>query len=110
MEQEAAEFIEWLSQPENNAEYCLENYYLSQVKGNETLDYDFGSEYFELFSNELKATDLQPGAEWGYQEFTTLVQTDLKAGVQDVMAGNITVDEFIENMDALITESLAELN
>lgn len=110
VEQEAAEFIEWLSQPENNAEYCLENYYLSQVKGNETLDYDFGSEYFELFSNELKATDLQPGAEWGYQEFTTLVQTDLKAGVQDVMAGNITVDEFIENMDALITESLAELN
>lgn len=110
VEQEAAEFIEWLSQPENNAEYCKENYYLSQVKGNESLDYDFGAEYFKLFSNELNATDAQPGAEWGYQAFTTLVQTDLKAGVQDVLAENITIDEFIESMDALITESLDELN
>lgn len=110
VEQEAAEFIEWLSQPENNAEYCKENYYLSQVKGNESLDYDFGAEYFKLFSNELNATDAQPGAEWGYQAFTTLVQTDLKTGVQDVLAENITIDEFIESMDALITESLDELN
>lgn len=110
VEKEAAEFIEWLSQPENNAEYCRENYYLSQVKGNESLDYDFGKEYFELFSNELNATNAQPGAEWGYQAFTTLVQTDLRSGLQDVLAENVTVDEFIESMDALITESLAELN
>ena len=56
VEQEAADFIEWISQPEKNAQYCVENYYLSQVKGNEALDYDYGADFFKIFSDELNAT------------------------------------------------------
>lgn len=110
VEKEAAEFIEWISQPEQNARYCMENYYLSQVKGNESLDYDFGAEYFEIFSNELNATNDVPGKEYGYQAFINSIQTDMKNGISEVLAGNLSIDELIESIDALATESLAELN
>ena len=108
VEKEAAEFIEWISQPEKNAQYCKENYYLSQVKGNESLDYDFGAEFFETFSNELNATSDVPGKEWGYQAFTNSIQTDLKNGISEMLAGNITSDELMENIDQIAADFLAE--
>lgn len=109
VEKEAAEFIEWISQPENNAIYCQENSYLSQVKGNEKLEYDFGAEYFEIFSQELDATGVQPGAEWGYQAFTGAVQGDIKEKLASVLAGNMTVEAYLLDMDSLITQTLEEL-
>lgn len=109
VEKEATEFIEWMSKPENNAQYCSENSYLSQVKGNESLEYEFGKEYFEIFSKELAATGPQPGAEWGYQAFTGAVQNDLKDKLIEVLAEKLTVDQYAQDMDALITETLKEL-
>ena len=109
VEKEAAEFIEWISKAENNAQYCVENSFLSQVKGNESLDYEYGKEFFNIFSQELAATGSQPGAEWGYQAFTGAVQTELKEGIVDVLADKVTVDEFVENMDSRINEALKEL-
>lgn len=109
VEQEAADFIEWISQPEKNAQYCVENYYLSQVKGNEALEYDYGAEFFEVFASELTATGAEPGAEWGYPEFANTMQPDFKSGVQDILAGNVTTDEFLTSMEELYTEILADL-
>lgn len=109
VEKEAAEFIEWISQAENNAQYCQENYYLSQVKGNEKLEYDYGSEFFNIFSQELAATGSQPGAEWGYQAFTGVVQTDVKDKLVEVLAGQLSVEQYLTDMDALFTEKLKEL-
>ncbi len=109
VEKEAAEFIEWISKAENNAQYCKENSYLSQVKGNENLDYDYGKEYFDIFSKELAATDSQPGAEWGYQAFTGAVQADLRDRLIDVLAGKLTVDQYVDEMDGTITEALKDL-
>ena len=110
VEKEAAQFIEWISKAENNAKYCKENSYLSQVKGNESLDYEYGKEFFDIFSKELAATDSQPGAEWGYQAFTGAVQSDLRDKLIEVLAGKLTVDQYAEDMDGLITETLKELN
>jgi|GEM_PF-108389 len=109
VEQEAADFIEWISKAENNAQYCVENSYLSQVKGNESLDYDYGKEFFEIFSQELAATSAQPGAEWGYQAFTGAVQIDVRDQLIDVLAGKTSVDVYMEEMDAQFTEVLKEL-
>jgi len=109
VEQEAADFIEWISKAENNAQYCVENSYLSQVKGNESLDYDYGKEFFQIFSQELAATSAQPGAEWGYQAFTGAVQIDVRDQLIDVLAGKTSVDEYMEEMDAQFTEVLKEL-
>lgn len=109
VEKEAAAFIEWISKAENNAQYCKENSYLSQVKGNENLDYDFGKEYFDIFSRELAATSSQPGAEWGYQEFTGAIQNDLRDKLIDVLAGKTAVDQYAEEMDEIFAEKLTEL-
>mgnify|MGYP001774272875 FL=1 len=109
VEKEAAEFIEWISKAENNAQYCVENSYLSQVKGNESLDYEYGKEFFTIFSQELAATGSQPGAEWGYQAFTGAIQNDLRDKLIEVLAGQLTVDQYAEDMDKLITDTLEEL-
>lgn len=109
VEKEAAEFIEWISKAENNAVYCKENSYLSQVKGNESLDYEYGKEFFDIFSKELAATDSQPGAEWGYQAFTGAVQNDLRDKLIEVLAGKVTVDQYMEEMNHFMNEALKEL-
>jgi ABC-type sugar transport system, periplasmic component len=109
VEQEAADFIEWISQPEQNARYCEENLFLSQVKGNEVLNYDYGSEFFTIFAQELAASSKRPGAEWGYQTFTGLVQTDIREQLVEVLAGNMSVDEYLSSIDALFTETLKDM-
>lgn len=109
VEKEAADFIEWISKAENNAQYCVENSYLSQVKGNESLDYEYGKDFFTIFSQELAATGPQPGAEWGYQAFTGAIQNDLRDKLIEVLAGQLTVDQYAEDMDKLITDALEEL-
>ena len=109
VEKEAADFIEWISKAENNAQYCVENSYLSQVKGNESLDYEYGKDFFTIFSQELAATGPQPGAEWGYQAFTGAIQNDLRDKLIEVLAGQLTVDQYAGDMDKLITDALEEL-
>lgn len=106
VEKEAAQFIQWISEKENNARYSRENNFLSQVKGNEDLDYAYGKEFFNVFSQDLAATGPVPGREWGYQAFTGAISTDLRDGLSDVLAEKITVDEFIEKMDQLINDTL----
>ena len=109
VEKEAAEFIEWISKAENNAVYCEENSYLSQVKGNEKLNYDYGAEFFTIFAEELAGTGKQPGAEWGYQAFTGAVQGEIRDRLIDVLAGKLSADDYLTNIDALITETLKGL-
>ena len=110
VEKESADFIEWISKPENNAQYCKENLYLSQVKGNESLDYGYGKDFFKIFSDELNATSKQPGAEWAYSSFTALVQNDLRDKMSDVLAGKTTVDGYVTAMDGEITKALKDVN
>ncbi len=109
VEKEAAEFIEWISKAENNAVYCTENSYLSQVKGNEKLFYDYGFELFSVFSNDLSSTGKQPGAEWGYQAFTGAVQGEIRDRLIDVLAGKLSVDDYLVHIDTFITDTLKDL-
>jgi alpha-1,4-digalacturonate transport system substrate-binding protein len=109
VEEEAARFIEWLSQPEINAIFMLENNFISQVRGNEMLDYQFGAEFFQIFASDLAASGPQPGLEWGFQEFTFEINTDMREGLAEVLAGMLTIQEYLEMMDDLATRALAEI-
>ena len=110
VEEEAARFIEWLSRPENNAVFMLDNNFISQVRGNESLDYDFGAEYFSIFASDLAASGPQPGLEWGFQEFTGRFNADMRESLAEVLAGIITVEEYLIMMDELAARILSELN
>jgi len=110
VEQEAADFIAWLSQPEINAIFVEENYFLSQVIGNEELNFDFGSEFFEIFALDLAATSSVPGREWGFQELTSIIQTDIRDGLEEVLAGQLSIANYLQRMDDIINDALAEIN
>jgi alpha-1,4-digalacturonate transport system substrate-binding protein len=110
VEYEAARFIEWLSQPEINAVFMLDNNFISQVRGNEVLDYAVGGEYFSICASDLAASGLQPGSEWGFQEFTGRINADMREGLAEVLAGMMTIQQYLEMMDSLATEALAEIN
>jgi len=110
VEAEAARFIEWMSQPEINAIFMLENNFISQVRGNEMLDYEFGAEFFQIFASDLAASGTQPGSEWGYQEFTGRINADLREGLAEVLAGMLSIQDYLEMLDELATEILAEIN
>ena len=109
VEAEAARFIEWLSQPEINAVFMLENNFISQIRGNEVLDYEFGGEFFQIFASDLAASGTQPGSEWGFQEFTGRINADMREGLAEVLAGMMSIQEYLEMMDGLATEALAEI-
>jgi len=109
VEEEAARFIEWISRAENNAVFMLENNFISQVRGNESLDYEFGADFFRIFASDLAASGPQPGLEWGFQEFTGRVHVDLRDRLAEVLAGIMTVEDYLVYMDALITRALAEI-
>ena len=109
VETEAARFIEWMSRPENNAVFMLDNNFISQVRGNEELDYEFGAEYFQIFASDLAASGPQPGLEWGFQEFTGRVQTDMRERLAEVLAGNITIEQYLSIMDDVATKALEEI-
>ena len=109
VEEEASLFIEWLSQPEINAEYCRDNYFISPVVGNEVLDYESGAEFFEIFNNELAASTAIPGNEWMFQQFSTQIQNDMRDSLAEVIAGSKTVDEYVEEMTEKSEAALAAL-
>lgn len=110
VEEEAVKFIEWVSQPEQNAYYCQKNYFLSPVKGNENLEYDYGKEMFAIFADELANTSEVPGAEWGYQSLTALVQNDIRDLLAETLNGKYTAEEYTAQIDQVINDALAELN
>ena len=109
VEEEAVKFIEWLSQPEQNARYCVPNYFLSPVKGNEALEYDFGKEAFEIFANELAATSTRPGNEWGYQQFTALVSNNIRDMLAETISGKYTPEQYVAEVEKLSNEALKEI-
>jgi len=110
VEQAAADFIAWMSQPEINAIFVEENYFLSQVVGNEELNFDFGAEFFEIFALDLAASPAVPGREWGFQELTSVIQADIRDGLEEVLAGQLSIADYLERVENVINDALAAIN
>ena len=109
VEREAALFIEWMSRPDINADFVLENNFISQIVGNEALDYEFGSDFFAIFASDLAASPPAPGAEWGFPAFTGRINLPFRDALVEVLGGVISVDTFLQEMHALFTEALADI-
>ena len=109
VEREAALFIEWMSRPEINAEFVLENNFISQIVGNENLQYEFGSDFYAIFASDLAASPPAPGAEWGFPAFTGRINFPFRDGLAEVLAGTRTVDQFLQEMHVLFADSLADI-
>ncbi|MDO4741596.1 MAG: sugar ABC transporter substrate-binding protein [Eubacteriales bacterium] len=104
VEQEAVDFIVWVTGQEANKQYCEESLFISPRLDNAELNYSFGSEYFAIFANELANTVEAAAGDWGFPGLAAKIGTTLTEGMYEVVAGSLTAEELVEEVDALAAE------
>ncbi|OUM95628.1 MAG: sugar ABC transporter substrate-binding protein [Thermobacillus sp. ZCTH02-B1] len=110
VEDEAAKFLLYLSSKEVNGRYCQESLFISPRKDNAQLDYAFGKEMFEIFSNELANTPAEAANDWSRQELITQFTTDMRNQIVEAVAGNMTPQKAMDQLAALINAIIANTN
>ena len=99
--EEAADFIEFISSQEQNARFNRESLFLSPRLDNSELDYEFGAEYFKIFSNELANSPTAASYDWANTDVMGQIQNDIKDNIVYVIQGNKTPEEAVETIEEL---------
>lgn len=105
-EQEAAEFIEYLTSKEVNSKYNQESLFMSPRKDSSVLNYEFGKEMFEIFADELKNSSPLAANDWSRQTLISKISTDLKNNIMDVLSDKATPQEALDRTAKLINEAI----
>lgn len=109
VEEETAEFIKYLASQEVNAKYTSQSLFISPRKDNAQLDYAFGKEMFEVFSNELANTPAAAANDWSKQTLVTkFMPVDVKNNIVEAVAGKMTPKEALDASAKKIDEVIAE--
>ncbi len=103
VEQEAVDFITWVTAQEQNKQYCEEALFISPRLDNAVLDYSFGSEFFAVFANELANTVPEASADWGYPGLAAQIRSLLVDGFPEVINGTMTAQELAAEVDEAST-------
>ncbi|MBB6022295.1 alpha-1,4-digalacturonate transport system substrate-binding protein [Paenibacillus sp. JGP012] len=106
-EQEAAKFIEYLTSKEVNSKYNQESLFMSPRKDSAKLNYEFGKEMFEVFSDELKNSSPLAASDWSKQTLISKISTDLKNNIMDVLSDKATPQQALDIMAEKINEAIA---
>ncbi|WP_426334564.1 ABC transporter substrate-binding protein [Paenibacillus silvae] len=106
-EQEAAKFIEYLTSKEVNSKYNQESLFMSPRKDSAKLNYEFGKEMFEIFSDELKNSSPLAANDWSRQTLISKISTDLKNNIMDVLSDKATPQQALDTMAKKINEAIA---
>ena len=104
VEQEAVDFIKFVTSKEANEQYCRESLFLSPRLDNAEIEYPFGEEYFAVFANELANTVPDASFDMGYPGFTGKINPSQKEGMFEIIAGNKTAEEHVKEIDELAAE------
>ncbi len=99
VEQEAADFIAWVTGQEANAQFCEDSLFLSPRLDNANLEYSFGKEYFSIFANELANTVPAASFDWGYPGLIASIRTALIDGMKAVISGDTSTEDFVQEVD-----------
>jgi alpha-1,4-digalacturonate transport system substrate-binding protein len=108
VEKEAADFINYISSKEVNAKYTQEALFLSPRKDNAKLDYAFGKEMMELFSNELSSTVPAAAEDWSKQTIVPKFSNDLKTTISEIVAGKTTAKAGLDKVAGQIDKAISE--
>lgn len=108
VEEEAANFIAYLSSKEVNSKYNEKSLFMSPRKDSADLNYEYGKEMFALFADELNNTIPAAAEDWSKQEIVPKFSNDLKDGIVDVIANGITSQEMLDNIAELINEAIED--
>lgn len=108
VEEEAANFIEYLSSKEVNSKFNQESLFMSPRKDSAELDYAFGKEMFAIFSDELNNTPAAAAEDWSKQNIVPKFSNDLKTELVDVIAGKTSAKDAMDRVAELIDEAIAD--
>lgn len=99
VEQEAADFILWVTGQEQNAQYCEESLFISPRLDNANLNYSFGSDFFAIFADELANTVPQASFDWGYPGLSAQMGAVLQEEFPQVISGDVTPAQLAQDVD-----------
>lgn len=108
VEDEAADFIAYLSSKEVNSKFNEKSLFMSPRKDSADLNYEFGKEMFALFADELNNTIPAAAEDWSKQQIVPKFSNDLKEGLADVIAGGKTSQAMLDEVAAIIDEAIAD--
>lgn len=108
VEDEAAAFILYLASQEVNAKFTSESLFISPRKDNAVLDYEYGKEMFAVFANELDNTPAAAARDWAQQEILPKVQNEIRDSIVEVLLGNVTAKDALDDVAVKINEAIAE--
>lgn len=100
-EQEAVDFILWVTAKEQNEKYCVDSLFVSPRLDNANIEYPFGSEYFAIFSDELNHTVDAAAFDWSHADVIAEIGTTLTDDWSAVISGQMTPEEMAAEIDEL---------
>ena len=106
VEKEAVEFILWVTDKEQSKRYCEESMFVSPRLDCASLDYEFCSDYFAIFANELANTSSAAAFDWGYPGLSAAFAVDATYDWPKLISGEMSVDEFITKIDGNSTKHI----
>lgn len=108
VEKEAVEFVNYITTKEVNAKYTREALFLSPRKDNAKLDYAFGKELMEVFTNELNNTAPAAAEDWSKQTIVPKFSGDLKTTISEIIADKTTAKAGMDKVAGLIDKAINE--
>ncbi|MBE3578614.1 MAG: sugar ABC transporter substrate-binding protein [Caldanaerobacter subterraneus] len=107
VEKEAGEFIKYLASKEVDDRYVKESLFLSPRK-NPDVTYDFGTEFFKIFSNELAVSPPPASYDWSRQDIIPKFTSDLKEAIVSVLQGKQTAQQALDHVAELAKQAIKE--
>lgn len=98
VEEEAAEFIKYLTSKEVNGKYNQESLFISPRKDSAQLDYEFGKEFFEIFSDELNNSTPKAANDWSRQDVITKFTDDLRINIIETLTGKMEPQDALNDV------------
>lgn len=108
VEEEAADFIAYLSSKEVNSKFNQESFFMSPRKDSAELDYEYGKEMFAIFGEELNNTPAAAAEDWSKQTIVPKFSNDLKTEIVEVIAGRTSAQEALDYVAELIDKAIAD--
>ncbi|WP_166239642.1 ABC transporter substrate-binding protein [Paenibacillus turpanensis] len=108
VEKEAVDFINYISTKEINSKFNQEALFLSPRKDSAKLDYAFGKEMMELFSNELNNTAPAAAEDWSKQTIVPKFSNDLKTTLTEIIAGKTSAKDGLDKIATLIDKAIGD--
>lgn len=108
VEEETKQLLLYLASKEASTSYCSESLFISPRLDCADIEYSFGQEIFAVLADEQAHAGEDSVFDMKYPGWYSACNTTIIDGLCSYIAGDITADEFMAEVDAKTAEVLAE--